>query len=112
MELGAVVVAPDGVAWVESGGFRGELAEGRGKTGLLEEDDFGDAEVVVFCAFGDGGDGEVEFGEGWVVVVVGDVHDFGGIGKTLPGETVGHGAAERLGAGLIAGDHFLGRCVI
>ena len=112
MGLGAVVVAPDGVAWVESGGFRGELAEGRGRTGLLEEDDFGDAEVVVFRAFGGGGDGEVEFGHGRVVVVVGDVHDFGGIGEAMPGETIGHGGAERLGASLIAGDHFLGRCVI
>ena len=64
MGLGGVGLAPDGEAWVGSGLFRGELAEGLGRSGLLEEDNLGDAEVVVFRAFGGGGDGEVEFGEG------------------------------------------------
>ena len=61
---------------------------------LLEEDDFGDAEVVVFCATRGGCDGESDFGERGIAVVVGDIHDFGGIGETLPGEAVGRGGAE------------------
>ena len=61
---------------------------------LLEEDDFGDAEVVVFCATRGGCDGESDFGERGIAVVVGDMHDFCGIGEPLPGEAVGRGGAE------------------
>ena len=76
---------------------------------LLEEDDFGDAEVVVFCATRGGCDGESDFGERGIAVVVGDMHDFCGIGETLPGEAVGRGGAERLGTLIIVGDHLFGQ---
>ena len=37
------------------------------------------------------------------------MHDFGGIGETLPCEVVGHGGAERLGTFIIVGDRLFGQ---
>ena len=68
---------------------------------FTEEDDFGDAEVAVFAAGGDGEDADGKLLDLLAVVglpggeMVGNRQLDGGIGETLPGE-VGGGAALQL----------------